>query len=162
MNLLYIASCWRRDVKMTNWLVSFLFLISLNVETLTTSFSLAHFLDWKRFSKSRLKPDSVHLEAGLSVFKEAVVHVCFNFFKPCVDKEIPEFLFRKVVYSRAIVFHIEVIFQLSAFLPREVQLGEVIPTVISEVQHTSRLHPISDFLSNHSVIFRRDCTQHED
>lgn len=63
------------------------------------------------------------------------------------------FLF-KIINTNPIMFHIEIIFQLSISLIRHIDLPKIISAIISKKKAWARLHPFGNFDNNLLMLFR--------
>jgi len=111
------------------------------------------FLGYKRFNKSCLQPYSIHLESCFSIFKIPVVNIILDFFKTSSLEQRWDFFFWEIISSCAIMFHVEMIFQLSSFFTWEVKLSKIILSIVSEVNHTAWFHPSKDLINHFLVVF---------
>ena len=59
------------------------------------------------------------------------------------------------------MLHVEMIFQFSSFLTREVKLSKIILPIVSEVYYTSWFHPSKDLINHFLVVFWTDCAKNK-
>lgn len=63
----------------------------------------------------------------------------------------------EVVDTDSIVLGIEVIFQLAVAFSAHIELPEIVPPIVSEVEIRIWLHPVIDLLDHVEVLLGSDC-----